>query len=170
MENKEYNVLTLEYQKVFGTKVAIQIVYQDCTILKKGEFFDSELNVISSKRFGFDFDDDTKRLFILGSNEELDFDAIIVTEEDAEIIKDKVRKLNEKYGKLKRWKGSCGDKYYFIQFANDGMEIEGTEELNDSIDLSYWQYGNYFKTEEEAQKVVDKIEEIFKEIRNGVDK
>ena len=66
---KKENVLEIEAREVFD-RVAIRIKYQNFEVLKRGEFYDEELNVKSLA--GFCFDNVTKELFIKGNKKEYD--------------------------------------------------------------------------------------------------
>lgn len=165
MEYQE--VLILKYQEVFD-KVAVRIVYQDTGVLKRGSFRDEELKVFSIS--APHYLKQSNKLYIRGKDTESDNDIILVDKEDVITIKQRVEKINQKYGKYKRWRGNFGDKYYCIKVDSD-IYIEKVEEiLCNEIDDNLYEMGNYFKTKEEAQKIVDKIEEIFKNIRDGVNK
>lgn len=58
-----------------------------------------------------------------------------------------------------RWRANKGEKYWYVD--NTG-NVYSLRERNDRTDEAYYQYGNYFKTEEEAQEKANEIKYIFK--------
>lgn len=74
--------------------------------------------------------------------------------------------VNEKYGIPKRWRGEKGEKYYSITGV-DVISINSEDCVN--LDDRRYNLGNYFKTKEEAQKVIDSKEwqEFWAKVRAG---
>lgn len=60
---------------------------------------------------------------------------------------------------LPRWRADKRRLYYFI--AQDSIVL-GREEASKEFDNHNYSFGNYFKTEEAAERVVNQIREIFK--------
>ena len=89
-------VLKLEYQEVFD-KVAVRVVYQDEEVLKRGEFKDEDIDVFSCWKPQF-----TEGELHIKCVKECDNNIFLVSKQEAEIIKEKVRKINEKYGAKER--------------------------------------------------------------------
>ena len=58
-----------------------------------------------------------------------------------------------------RWRAERENSYYFI---NSIGNVIGEEEGNCCIDTVRFEIGNYFKTEEEAEKYADKLKELLK--------
>ena len=75
-------------------------------------------------------------------------------------------KINEKYGIRKRWRAKPENRYYFV-FSN-GYVDEKFEFYGD-IDNQRYELGNYFETEEEAQKVINSKEwqDFWAKVRAG---
>ena len=71
-------------------------------------------------------------------------------------MKDKVKKLNEKYGVVKKWCPNISEKYYTISFDSVN-NISQRFWLNCIIGNQYLKKNLIFKTEEEASFVADKI-------------
>ena len=61
---------------------------------------------------------------------------------------------------LLRWRAKIGEKYYFI---SDCLDVDFNSEDFDEYDDSYYAAGNYFKTEEAAERAAEKIRKILKE-------
>ena len=61
---------------------------------------------------------------------------------------------------LPRWRAKDGEKYYFV---SDCMDVDFNSEDSDEYDDSYYEAGNYFKTEEAAERAAEKIRKILKE-------
>lgn len=82
------------------------------------------------------------------------------------IFKDIVDKINEKYGISKRWRAA--KEYGYFTIMGDGTI---TEYIDNNVleDENRYNLGNYFKTEEEAQKVIDskKWKGFWEKVRAG---
>jgi hypothetical protein len=155
VENMEKEkVLEIEFQEVFD-KVAWRISYQNEDVLKRGEFEDDEIGVGSC--FYPSYIRNT--LMLLGIDKQKDNDVCVVAKEEAEIIKQRVDAINEKYGIPKRWRAEYNGKYFVI--GNDGMIFEDRDKRYDTDNRRYV-LGNYFKTKEEAQAKLEKIKQILK--------
>ena len=61
---------------------------------------------------------------------------------------------------LPRWRAKEGEKYYFV---SDCMDVDFNSEDSDEYDDSYYAAGNYFKTEEAAERAAEKMRKILKE-------
>lgn len=61
--------------------------------------------------------------------------------------------------KLPRWRAKISGRYFFVD--NYG-EVNSDNEDDDNVDDSRHEAGNYFKTEEAAERVANQIREIFK--------
>lgn len=150
MEKEE--VLKLEYTKINDDYTIATIVYQNDEILKRNHFKDYELEVKSFVNPEFMY----PSLFVRGYKTELDNLPITIPNEHLEFVKEKVRKLNEKYGIPKKWRPKINDKYYYISlgYANNvGYTFWG----NTSIENRYLEKNLIFKTREEAQFVANKM-------------
>lgn len=92
-EKSEETVLQIEYMPVFN-EYAVRISYQDEEVLCRDKFEDTEIGVSSvcnpALHYGI--------LYIKGFSEKNDNQIIIATKEELDIIKDKVKRINEKYG------------------------------------------------------------------------
>lgn len=149
------NVLELEYQEVFD-KVAVRIVYQNEEILKRDKFEDREIGVESLGSPDFCYES----LYIRGRRKENDSYCCLISKEKAEEIKEKVRKINERYGIRKRWRAKKGNYYYYVDSFG---KICNTKEVYIDIDDDRYEIGNYFKTKKSAEEVAKKVRQVFKE-------
>lgn len=64
----------------------------------------------------------------------------------------------------KRWRAEGVEKYYFL---NNESEIQNTWECKTKEDEARYNLGNYFKTEEEAEKVKVELNKFWEKVRNG---
>lgn len=152
---KKEKVLELEFQEVFD-KVAVRIKYQNETVLKRNEFKDEEIGVISTGYPDFS----CKYLYLRGRSKEDDDNVSVITKEKAEEVMQKVHAINEKYGVYKRWRATYGGVYFYINAF--GKVIPKSDSRLDGDNKRYY-FGNYFRTKEEAERVLDKIKPIFME-------
>ena len=67
-----------------------------------------------------------------------------------------IKELEEQEKKCKRWRASRNGKYWHITPSASAI-VNYTIEINDDQDNRSYETGNYFRTEEEAKKVVEKI-------------
>ena len=156
-------VLEIETQEVFN-KVAIRIKYQNYEVLKRVKFYDEEIRVDSFLVPGYI--KEHNMLYVQGELQSQDNKIFLVDKEDLKKILEKVNKINEKYGILKRWRAQAGNLFYYI--TSDG-DIESDYEDFSDENTDMYNLGNYFKTEEEAQKVIDSKEwqDLWAKIRAG---
>lgn len=60
---------------------------------------------------------------------------------------------------LPQWRAKKEQFYYYI---SDSCKVHWDREIQDILDDSRYECGNYFKTKEEAESYAEKIREIFK--------
>lgn len=152
-------VLILKYQGIFDEKVACRIIYQDDDILKRDEFWDKELQVYSILTPSYE----DGELCIRGYDKTKDNKIFIVTKKEAEEIKYKVKKINEKYGKKCRWRAMVGEEYYYV---SSSLDINSPLETNVSLDNIMYNNGNYFQTKEQAQEAAKRIKKVLNDYQN----
>ena len=89
----------------------------------------------------------------------------LIRNEIIEHLKDIVNAINEKYGIPKRWRAEKGKTYFAIY---DG-EILSCYDYYDKKDNEIFELGNYFKTEEEARKILNSKEwqDFWAKVRAG---
>ena len=90
----------------------------------------------------------------------------LIKEKEIEDLKITVNAINEKYGVPKRWRAKEGEKYFLVSM--NGL-IEFKIEVDDACCKLRYDLGNYFKTKEEAQKVIDSKEwqDFWAKVRAG---
>ena len=87
------------------------------------------------------------------------------TEREKKILIDQLAKVNKKWNEETktiedvRWRAKKGKLYRWV--SADGYVKESTDEHGE-CDNCYYNSGNYFKTEEAAEKIAEQIREIFK--------
>lgn len=79
----------------------------------------------------------------------------LLKNETIECLEDIVNKINEKYGIPKRWRAEYERQYLTILSNGKIEKIRDYGNIDDNLRYSL---GNYFKTREEAQKVIDSKE------------
>ena len=154
-------VLEIETQEVFD-KVAVRIKHQNFEVLKRGGFYDEETEVESDWKP--EYIKDNNKLYIQGKDESEDSRIFLVDKEDLKNILEKVNKINEKYGIPKRWRGERSDKYFSI-FGDS--EISKVTDNYFPEDQRRYEWGNYFKTKEEAEKVKEELDKFWAKVRAG---
>nr|DAX94152.1 MAG TPA: hypothetical protein [Caudoviricetes sp.] len=137
-------VLEIEFQPVFD-KWSWRIIKQDEEILKRNEFLDKELNVESFR--SPEFLSLKNKLYIRGSEKRLDDNISICNQEEKELIEEKVKAINEKYGIKKRWRGKYNEIYCYI---DEFFEIKTVYERETEKDNERYKVGNYFEIGKEA--------------------
>lgn len=162
-EVEKEKVLEVEFQDVFD-KVAWRIVYQNEDVLSR-DFEDREIGVKNVGAPFFDYNG----LCLKGRNEQGDDRILLVDKEEAEIIKQKVEAINEKYGIPKRWRAKEGDEYWYIHMSSELNCFPDREGGHAPLGSNPFRHenrynrGNYFRTREEALSKLHEIEKIFAE-------
>lgn len=141
-------VLKVEYQKVFD-KYAVKIIYQNEKILKRGIFNDCGIRSVYCVAY---FDN---IFYIRGTYADWDEDIIIITKDQLQDIIKNVDKVNKKYGTIKRWRANKNQYYYCI---SGDFCVYKTLECFTEGDNKKYELGNYFKTEQEARRVLDSVQ------------
>lgn len=156
-DTKKKDVLKLEFAGVFD-RVACRVLYQNEKVLKRGKFEDKEIGVLSQCHPSFF----NKNLFIRGVDEGADNQCFLVSKEEAELIKDRVKAINEKYGRKERWRAKEGGGYWIVTY--DCTAGVGKEEFT-SIDEHLYACGNYFKTCEQAEEASKRVLATLKQFQ-----
>ena len=150
------NVLELEYMPVFDSKFIVRIKYQNTDVLKRGEFIDEEIGVMSTTMPNFTtivaengalYMEDSI-LYIMGTSRHKDSIYNIVSRKMLDEIIRRVKLINKKHGIKVRERAQQGEMYYFISSIGD---IRYTYDTRSNIDNSMLKIGNYFYTEEDAE-------------------
>ena len=150
---KREDVLELKIIDTLITENGIDYIIcklsQNTDVLKRG------INTEYSKSFEYPgWDIRKKRLYTLGVVEKYDNLPFAVPTYDIELLKEKAKAINEKYGIKKRWRAERGEEYYYINFQ---LKILFDEEDFAEIDEERYDIGNYFETKREAQEYAEYI-------------
>mgnify|MGYP000910668915 FL=1 len=154
------NVLEIEFQKVWDMW-AWQVIKNKLE-MKDNEFF-IEANTKLMLKVGYKIDE---YIIYTETNYKGVGEYKLITNEEKECIENFVNLVNEKYGIPKRWRAQAGNLFYYI--TSDGDIESDYEDLSDE-NMDMYNLGNYFKTEKEAQKIIDSKEwkEFWKKVRAG---
>lgn len=110
--------------------------------------------------------DNSKQLFISKSpsnrwdNSNLDY----ATEEEKQLLFDKMKEQGLKWNAEKkrvekiRWRAEDGKDYFIV--SSQGKIVE-YEENNNCIDEDSYEFGNYFRTEEQAKEAAKRMKEVL---------
>lgn len=66
--------------------------------------------------------------------------------------------------KPKRWRAKKGELYYLIHLEDMGFCRGANLDKYNEDDNEYYEYGNYFKTDEEAEEIAEKMNSYFKQL------
>ena len=136
----------------------IGMLKQNTRILKRNT--DTEY----SRSYNFpSWDFINKKLYTYG-DEKYDNLIFTVPKEDIDLFLDKINCINEKYGIPKRWRGERSDKYFSIFGDSEISEITDNYFPEDQ---RRYEWGNYFKTLEEAEKVKAELDKFWAKVRAG---
>ena len=157
-------VLEIEYQEVFD-RVAVRIKYLN------DDFFGDGLLKEDVEKYKCQFlesptDLEQRIIWIYDDIFLSDNDINCYCEEKIKQIKEFVDFVNEKYGIIKRWRAKKNDEYFFINNYGIVLNLEETYSNEDNCN---YELGNYFKTDEEAIKVVNSKEwqDFWAKVRAG---
>lgn len=155
-------VLEIEYQEVFD-KIAVRIKNLN------DDFFADGLLKEDVEKYNCQFlesptDLEERIIWIYDDIYLSDNDIYCYCEEKINKIKEFVDYVNEKYGIPKRWRGERSDKYFSI-FGDS--EISKTTDNYFPEDQRRYEWGNYFKTLGEAEKVKKELDKFWAKVRAG---
>lgn len=152
------NVLEIEFQKVWD--MWAWRVIKNKLQMKDNEFF-IEANTKLMLEVGYKIDE-----YIICT--EANYKGIgeykLITNVEKKHIENFVNLVNQKYAIIKRWRGKRSDKYFTIFGDN---EISETTDNYFPEDQKRYELGNYFKTEEEAEKVKKELDKFWEKVRTG---
>ena len=165
------NVLEIEITKINDTYSLAKVTKMNRKVIeeKKKYYFgyanssNLETNSILYEAPSFKtYISDTIHCFDLHLNSEND--CFTIKNILVESLETFLQEFNEKYGISKRWRGKRSDKYFTIFGDN---EISETTDNYFPEDQKRYELGNYFKTEEEAEKVKIELEKFWERVRAG---
>lgn len=149
----------MERENVLELKIIDTLITEDgidyiiCKLSQNTEVLKRGANTECSKSFEYPgWDIRKKRLYTLGVVEKYDNLPFAVPTSDIELLKEKVKAINEKYGIKKRWRAEQGGYFYYINFL---FETDWTIESFAKGDDAKYKSGNYFETKEEAEKYAE---------------
>lgn len=154
-KSEKEDVLKVRVQEINEDYSAIDIVYQNEEVLKRGKFRDSALKVKSANYPQYHLG----TLYIKGIIEDKDNKPFIISNKDVPHILEIVKAVNEKYRIKKRWRAEKGERYYLVHCD---ISVAISYEENDSGDDKLYDLGNYYKTKEEAEVMAEKIRQVYK--------
>ena len=148
---KREDVLELKIIDTLITEDGIDYII--CKLSQNTEVLKRGVNTEYSKSFEYPgWDIRNKQLYTSGAIKKYDNLPFAVPTSDIELLKEKVKTINEKYSIKKRWRAKEGDYFYYIDFL---FETEQTVEAFTKKDEVSYNLGNYFKTEQEAQEYAE---------------
>lgn len=148
---KREDVLELKIIDTLITEDGIDYII--CKLSQNTEVLKRGVNTEYSKSFEYPgWDIRKKRLYTLGVVEKYDNLPFAVPTSDIELLKEKVRLINEKYGIKRRWRAEKSGKYYCIDSTFD---IDAKYENFKDEDEERYTFGNYFKTEKETENYAE---------------
>ena len=157
-------VLEIESQEVFD-KVAVRIKKLD------DDFFAGGLLKEDVEKYKCQFlesptDLEQRIIWIYDDIFLSDNDINCYCEEKIKQIKEFVDYVNEEYGILKRWRAEKNDEYFFINNYGIVLNLEETYSNEDNCN---YELGNYFKTAEEARKIINikEWQDLWAKVRAG---
>lgn len=157
-------VLEIEYQEVFD-KIAVRIKNLNDDFFADG-LLKEDVEKYNCRFLESPTDLEQRIIWIYDDIYLSDNDINCYCEEKIKQIKEFVDYVNEKYGISKRWRAA--KEYGYFTIMGDGTI---TEYIDNNVleDENRYNLGNYFKTEEEAQKVIDSKEwqEFWAKVRAG---
>ena len=152
------NVLEIEFQKVWDMW-AWRVI--KCKLeMKDNEFF-REANTKLMLKVGYKIEEYI--IYTEASYKEVG-EHELITNEEKECIENFVNLVNQKYGIPKGWRAEKNETYYFL---NGKCEIWDTIEEKKKTDNVFFEQGNYFKTEKEAEKVKAELDKFWAKVRAG---
>ena len=157
-------VLEIESQEVFD-KIAVRIKYLN------DDFFGDGLLKEDVEKYKCSFIENPTDLeeHIIWLYDDIylsDNNIYCYCEETINKIKEFVDYVNEEYGILKRWRAEENKEYFYI--GSDSQIWSSNEKFTYESDDQY-ELGNYFKTKEQAQKIINSKEwqEFWAKVRAG---
>ena len=148
---KREDVLELKIIDTLITEDGIDYII--CKLSQNTEVLKRGVNTEYSKSFEYPgWDIRNKQLYTSGAIKKYDNLPFAVPTSDIELLKEKVKAINEKYGIKKRWRAKMGGEYFYI---DDYCKISIDKDRGYSEDEARYRFGNYFETKGEAEKYAE---------------
>ena len=158
-------VLEIETKKINDKYSVFYTTKLNIKELEKIGYTVTEFDVLDEvKKPAINFYFNNKNDFTILLNDALLNVPFIIENIYIEELKRIVDGYNEKYGITKRWRAEKGRKYYFL---NTECEIRNIWEDKTKENETRYNLGNYFKNEEEAQKVKEELDKFWERVRAG---
>ena len=97
----------------------------------------------------------------------------IATDDEKQYLFDKMKERglrwnaeNKQMEKI-RWRAKKGDRYWKIPLSS--FVVSEMQEDNDAFDQEAWKCGNYFKTQEQAERAAEAIKEVLRKFHEEND-
>ena len=154
-------VLEIEFKEVWDNNWAWRIIKNEIPF---SEFFTkvfyNDIGMYSKNKDSLFLED------VSGNYANMISDNNLIDEKEKIRIEIFVKFINEKYGIPKRWRAAPHEKFFCI-YANG--EVSTTQDDYGSYKESFYELGNYFQTEEEAQKIINSKEwqDFWAKVRAG---
>ena len=158
---KKENVLEIEFKEVWDNKWAWKIIKNEIDVKNTGVeivLHHIKINCANKEKL-YLFDNWLAEWELIDSYTLIDLDLKID-------IQDFVNYINKKYGIPKRWRAEKYKEYFYI--GETGLVRVDKDIFSYGDDMLY-NLGNYFKTKEEAEKVIDSKEwqDFWAKVRAG---
>ena len=148
-------ILVIDFQKVFDYAYAWQISKNN---IKEKEINYNGVKIINNEIFFWNkFEKNWEKKNFMR----------LLSDLEKRKLEDFVNYVNEHFNK-QRWRAEKREEYYYIE--EDDLTIEKTQELSYECDNNNYEKGNYFKTQKEAEIVLEKLEEFWETIREEMEK
>ena len=147
-----------EYSVFYPTKLNIKE-------LEKAGYTVTEFDVLDEvKKTAINFYFNNKNDFTISLNDSSLNVPFMIENIYIEELKKIVDEYNKKYGIPKRWRAKIGDCYCSISQRNLVFRSKEEERM---LDTDLYNLGNYFKTEEEAERVILELDKFWAKVRAG---
>lgn len=133
---EKVKVLEIEFQPVFD-KWAWKVMKNELEPGFEFEYLKNSNANIIRLNFGFVIDD-----------------RYLINDSEKEKLEKSIKAINEKYGILKRWRAGIKEEYYLMY---SDYSVIKDEDCYTKIDTARYDFGNYFKTENEALEYAEYI-------------
>lgn len=148
-------ILVIDFQEVFGYAYAWQISKNK---IKEKEINHNGVKIVNNEIFFWNkFEKNWEKKSFMS----------LLSDREKRDLENFVYYVNECCNK-QRWRAEEREEYYYIE--EDELTIEKTQELYYTCDDNNYDKGNYFKTQKEAEEVLEKLEEFWKTIREEEEK
>lgn len=148
-------ILEVDFIEVFGYAYAWQITKNK---IKEKEINHNGVKIVNNEIFFWNkFEKNWEKKSFMS----------LLSDREKRDLENFVCYVNE-YCNKQKWRAEEREEYYYIE--EDELSIEKTQELFYACDDRNYDKGNYFKTQKEAEEVLEKLEEFWRTIREEEEK